>query len=159
MSEAVPQVEAIIQNGYMPSTKDLTLLATASAMPRGSALIEQGISREGRIYMDAAAPLVNAILRKESGAAITAEEWSRAFREWLPRPGEPPEVTQNKLAKLRKEMETMATLSGMGQYYTPPPFAFGQQPPQGGAGGQTQGGSQSGAKSAQDYLREAGGGQ
>lgn len=132
MATAVPQVEAIFQNGYMPTSKDIALLAAAGQSPRAGVFIEKQISPEGRVYMDAAAPLVNAILRKESGAAITAEEWTRAFREWLPRPGEPPEVTANKMAKLRAEMNTMAQMTGLSQFWVEPPRAFGQEaPPQG----------------------------
>jgi hypothetical protein len=112
LARAVPQAQEIINSGYAPSIMDLMIAQQAQTNPAFAPLIEQAVSQEARTYLDAVAPIVNAILRKESGAAITTDEWTRAFREWLPRPGEPEEVTRNKLAKMQNEMNALAATSG-----------------------------------------------
>ena len=43
---------------------------------------------EGKEFYDAAKVLINAIMRRESGAAISASEWESGFERWLPRPGQ-----------------------------------------------------------------------
>jgi hypothetical protein len=128
MAGAVPQLESIvIGEGYRPSAQDLSLLALAGKTPVMAAQVESRLSPEFRRYMDAAAPIVNAALRKESGAAITAEEWLRAFREWLPRPGEPDIVTASKMGKIRNEMDSLASMSGTASRYWQSPPAFEPQ--------------------------------
>lgn len=67
-------------------------------------------SAEGKEYIAKASPFVNAGLRKDTGAAITSEEWTKAFAEWLPVPGDPPSVISTK-ARNRQEAIKGAEIS------------------------------------------------
>jgi soluble lytic murein transglycosylase-like protein len=51
---------------------------------------------------------VNAVLRKESGAAITPEEFENAEKQYFPIPGNPPEVIAQKEANRATAIDTIA---------------------------------------------------
>ena len=131
MAGDVPLVEGLLAGGYEPGFKDFSLKMATLNNPLASAYTEKGMSEEGRQFFNASSKIVNAILRKESGAAITEYEWARAFADWLPRPGDSPEERNRKAANLRAEMDSMAQGAG-------PASRFWQPPAQGGAAPQGQ---------------------
>lgn len=131
MAQNYPALEQMLESGYRPGVKDVSVFMRAAESPVASPLLEKAISPEGRQFMNAASHLVTAVLRKESGAAITEAEWARAFRDWLPRPGDSDEEIQRKLGNLRAEMESMAAGAGpAGRYWGGPaiPQAQGVSP-------------------------------
>jgi hypothetical protein len=65
---------------------------------------------------------VNAILRRESGAAISAGEFDNARRQYFPQVGDSPEVLAQK--KANREAAIAGVAGGAGPSYAPP-FQFG----------------------------------
>jgi hypothetical protein len=60
----------------------------------------------------AAAAFLNAVKRKESGMQITEAEWSRAFDEYLPVPGEPDSVTAQKRSARANALASVKMTAG-----------------------------------------------
>jgi hypothetical protein len=67
---------------------------------------------------------VNAILRKESGAAISQGEFNNAEKQYFPQPGDGPEVIAQKRQNRLTAMQSMAREGGPG--YRPPPSILPQ---------------------------------
>lgn len=65
------------------------------------------VSKEDQIDFQAEKNLVNAILRRESGAAIGKDEFDNAKEQYIPLPGDSPEVVQ------RKKDNAMRIISGL----------------------------------------------
>lgn len=62
---------------------------------------------------------INAVLRRESGASISAPEFSNAVRQYFPQPGDFPDVRRNKAQNRRTAIEGMKAEfgePGMGQF-------------------------------------------
>lgn len=55
---------------------------------------------------------VNAILRRESGAAISTGEYQQAEQQYFPRPGDTPEVLEQKRANRLQGIESMKVSAG-----------------------------------------------
>lgn len=72
-------------------------------------------------YDQAARDFINATLRRESGAAINASEFDNAYKQYLPRPGDSPEVLAQ---KQRNRQTTIAGIAGGGGQSYKPPFVF-----------------------------------
>lgn len=70
---------------------------------------------------------VNAVLRKESGAAISQGEFDNAEKQYFPRPGDSPQVIAQKAHNRRTAMETIANAGGLAFRKQ---FFGGQQPTQ-----------------------------
>ncbi|MDQ2079479.1 hypothetical protein RA307_04730 [Xanthobacteraceae bacterium Astr-EGSB] len=73
-------------------------------------------------YDQAARDFINATLRRESGAAISQSEFDNAYKQYLPRPGDTPEVLAQ---KQRNRQATIAGIAGGGGQSYKPPYAFG----------------------------------
>jgi hypothetical protein len=162
MAENLPVLEGIVAGGYRPDRVDL--LARGPGLPSWQGRL-QGITPRGLgdeqagMYFDTGGKLLTAILRPESGGAITKEEWEQYGPLYLPWAGDSEEQVQRKVESLRQYMERLARGSGGAARYWEAP-APGMKP---GATPQqmldTPGAQYPGKKGAQDYLREAGGGQ
>lgn len=74
-------------------------------------------SAEFQQYDQASRNLINAILRRESGAAISQSEFDNARRQYLPQPGDDPETLKLKTQNRRRQKEALA--AGAGRAYTP----------------------------------------
>jgi len=61
---------------------------------------------------------VNAVLRRESGAAISPAEFENARKQYFPQPGDPPEVIAQKRAA--REVATQGVMTSAGPNYKPP---------------------------------------
>ncbi len=82
-----------------------------SAMPIvGNSLV----SPEYQQYDQASRDLVNAILRRESGAAISQSEFDNAIVQYLPQPGDSPEKLALKAQNRRTVIEGFAGAAGKG---------------------------------------------
>jgi hypothetical protein len=73
-------------------------------------------------YDQAARNFVNAVLRRESGAAISQSEFDNAYKQYFPQPGDTPERIAQKQAN---RMETIKAIAGGGGRQYRPPFTFG----------------------------------
>lgn len=66
---------------------------------------------------------VNAVLRRESGAAISASEFDNATKQYFPQPGD----SKEKIAEKRKNrQDAIAGVAGGGGQHYLPPFTFDQ---------------------------------
>jgi hypothetical protein len=68
-------------------------------------------------YMQAGRNLINAILRRESGAVISPSEFSEARAQYLPQPGDKPETLAQKEAN--RKMVLQGYINSSGSAYTP----------------------------------------
>jgi hypothetical protein len=83
-------------------------------------------SEENQILTQAQRQFTEARLRKESGAAIPAQEYEADARTYFPQPGEGPAVLARKKAARRNLMETVKKEAG--RAYTPGEEAATEQP-------------------------------
>lgn len=74
-------------------------------------------------YDQAGRDFINAVLRRESGAAISSSEFDNAYKQYLPRPGDSKERL---LEKQRNRQDTLASIAGGGGPAYKPPFTFGE---------------------------------
>lgn len=79
-------------------------------------------SPEYQKYDQAQRNMINAILRRESGAAISSSEFDNAYKQYIPRPGDSPEKLQE---KQRNRQAAIAGIAGGGGQSYKPPFVFG----------------------------------
>jgi hypothetical protein len=105
LGPAIQDLEGIINRGELPGTLSrgvvgLPLLGNTLAGPQGER------------FDQTARDIINAILRRQSGATITKEEFANAYQQYIPQPGESPSTTQQKMANLRRELKAMADAAG-----------------------------------------------
>lgn len=86
----------------------------ASGVPLGNYVQ----SPEYQKYKQAASNFITALLRQESGAAISKSEFDRYDKEYMPQPGDGPEVLAQKAEARRVAIEGMK--KGAGPGYRPP---------------------------------------
>lgn len=114
-------------------------------------------SPEFQKYDQAKRDFVNAVLRRESGAAISDSEFANAEKQYFPQPGD----TKERIAeKQRNRQDTLAGIAGGGGPNYKPPFVFDQggglQPTGAGRQGETKSSGQgNGADSMLSHAREA----
>lgn len=112
------------------------VLRDPELMEASKSMFDRGVSRmlpgdmsnlitsEGyKKYDQAARNFINATLRRESGAAISQSEFDNAYTQYLPRPGDTPEVLKQKQIN---RQATIAGIAGGGGAAYRPPFTFGQ---------------------------------
>jgi len=76
-----------------------------------------GLSDERRQYLQAANNWIRANLRKESGAAIGADEWSAEYQNYFPQSGDDKDTIAQKA--IFREIATKNMARAAGQQYTP----------------------------------------
>ena len=81
------------------------------------------VSEEYQQYLQAKRNFINAILRQESGAAISASEFENAEQQYFPQPGDSPAVIEQK----RRNRQTAAAALGVAS--GPGAAAFGADQP------------------------------
>lgn len=130
MAEALPALNKLVADGYMPNRTDQFAAgppspgyigATANALtPRSAA------SPQGRTFYTEGRKVLAAVLRKESGAAITDDEWTSYGPIYLPWPGDEPADVQRKMQVLNSMANNMALSSGpVYRFWTPTQFGGG----------------------------------
>jgi hypothetical protein len=159
MAEALPKLTAAVQGGYSPSRMDQFAAGPPASGIGG--MVQQNIPRSmasdvGREFYTNGRQVLAAILRKESGAAITDDEWQNYGPMYLPWPGDSPEQIQTKIQNLYGITENMATGAGSARnYWTPLEQPNWSGPRQMNApGGQA---APAGGGRAQSYLDRVGG--
>lgn len=93
------------------------------------------ISSDRQRFNQAAQSFINAILRRESGAVISPSEFANAQKQYLPKPGDSPQLLAQKARNRKIVLEGLVREAGRG--YQPPAEAGSETPPQ-----QTQSGVQ-----------------
>lgn len=103
-------------------------LGIAQAIPyvRDSALFNAVASPERQQVVQAQRNFVNAILRVESGAAVSESEFNNAQKQYFPQVGDSKEVLEQKRQNRVTAMQGMARQAGPG--YKPPAALTSQQP-------------------------------
>lgn len=131
LAEHLPKMESLIQTGYTPSKLDVYAAGPSVA---GWQAGVQGITPRSFAdpraleYFTAGGKILTAILRPESGGAITAEEWQQYAPLYLPWPGDSPELQQQKVASLRNYMTRLGAASGSAsRYFNAPPVGSGEE--------------------------------
>lgn len=136
--QALPEMSRALASGYKPSRID-----QFAAGPQASGFggeVQKNIPRsfsseQGRAFYTAGRQVLAGILRKESGAAITDDEWQNYGPMYLPWPGDSAADIARKMQFLHQQAENMARgAGGAYRYWTQPQYLpMGQgQPAQGG---------------------------
>ncbi|MCK1520224.1 hypothetical protein [Bradyrhizobium sp. 17] len=100
-----------------------TQASNAKELPLVGRVANYFVPEARQKYDQAKADFINAQLRRESGAAIAASEFSNADKQYFPVPGDTPDVIKQKAANRRAAVEAMGREGG--QSYRPK-FAFTQ---------------------------------
>ena len=99
-------VREVLDNGYVPNARDVT----ADGLPEflGTTLL----SPEGRRFYSSSRNFIAAVLRKESGAAISDGEYVNGLKQYFPQVGDDPEVISDKEALRSAAIKGMYRESG-----------------------------------------------
>lgn len=100
---------------------------------RDTATFNTASSVNRQKYVQAQRDFVNAVLRKESGAAISPSEFENARRQYFPMPGDSKEVIEQK--RRNRQIEIEGLMQGAGRTYKPPANYVGTKGPVGGPAG------------------------
>lgn len=125
MTAALPDMIEPLKKGYTPTRIDQVAVGpTASGYvgKMANALTTRGSASElGRQFYTAGRQILAAILRKESGAAITDDEWANYGPMYLPWPGESKEDHNRKMNFISDMVDNVAMGSGPAyRFYTSP---------------------------------------
>ena len=99
--------DELTSGGYDPTNLQDYL---ASNLPRSVSGFAS--TAEGQRYMAAKTDFITAVLRKESGAAISVSEFEKEDRKYFPQPGEGPEVVEQKRKARARALQSMIAQSG-----------------------------------------------
>lgn len=128
MAESLPAMISVIQQGYMPNRTDQVAAGPPATGVVGSvanAFTPRSFATDqGRTFYTEGRKVLAAILRKESGAAITDDEWTNYGPIYLPWPGDKPEDINRKMIVLGNMANNMALGSGPAYRFWAPPPAF-----------------------------------
>ena len=107
MNFAMQDIESVLSEGYDPtSTQDYLAGNLPSVI--GGALV----SELGQQYQQSKSDFITAVLRKESGAAIAANEFVTEDRKYFPQPNDKPEVIAQKARARARALDGMKAASG-----------------------------------------------
>jgi len=96
-----------------PGFKDYSAYAASMELPSGGlrALANKAISDEWLPHFNSTRAFLAGILRQDTGAAITAEEYRQYYPMFFPMPGDTPEAIEQKRALRENEMARVTELS------------------------------------------------
>lgn len=131
LARAIPEFEKMAYGGERPSQVErvfnepptifgMPLIPGAKSIqstvaPRSAELAQ----RFDQISRD----MINAMLRRESGAVISPSEFENAYKQYIPQPGDTDTTVRQKLQNLRTQLQAFAIASGR-----PETFGIGQNP-------------------------------
>lgn len=126
MVSSLPVMAEVLRSGYKPTQRDKAAAGPPSEGVLGglsNTLVPRSFATpEGRRFYTEGRKVLAAILRKESGAAITDDEWTNYGPIYLPWPGDTEDDIKLKMQSLDQQILNMAMGSGKAfQYFTPPP--------------------------------------
>ena len=99
-------VRNVLAEGYRPNPSDVFFDNV------GKIIGSSGLSADGQRFFHSSTNFIAALLRKESGAAISAEEYSNGLMQYFPRVGDTPEVIAEKQARRDSAISGMVRVSG-----------------------------------------------
>jgi hypothetical protein len=99
-------VRNVLAEGYRPTSFDVFFDNV------GKIIGSSGLSADGQRFFHSSTNFIAALLRKESGAAISAEEYSNGLMQYFPRVGDTPEVIDEKQARRDSAISGMVRVSG-----------------------------------------------
>jgi hypothetical protein len=102
-------------------------VAASNPLIRDTAAFNLASSKDRQKVLQAQRDFTNAILRRESGAVISASEFDNAQRQYFPMPGDGPEVIEQKRQNRMLAIEGM--MQGAGRGYKPPADYVGTKGP------------------------------
>lgn len=135
--KSATMVDRMVQaNDVLDKNKDInegfagTLGGMAAAIPkvRDSAIYNAVATPERQQVVQAQRNFVNAILRVESGAAVSQSEFDNAQRQYFPQPGDSKDVKEQKRQNRVTAMQGMARQAGP-QYKPPASLVNANSPP------------------------------
>jgi hypothetical protein len=88
-------------------------------------------SDDAQKYTQAKRDFINAVLRRESGAVISPEEFSNADQQYFPQPGDGEEVIKQKRRNRETTIQGLKVSSGQGAAFAVPPTSPSTQAPSG----------------------------
>ncbi len=89
----------------------------ANVLPEGATVMNPLTSNERVSVLNAQRSFINALLRRESGAAIASSEFTSYAKEYFPQPGDPQEVIDAKRKHRAEVIQGLAREAGRG--YSP----------------------------------------
>ena len=107
MADGVAQVEALKAKGFDPSSVGWVQKYLAGTTPGNLAL-----SPDEQIYVGAIEQMINAISRRETGAAITEFEKKDFFNRYMPTAGDSKERLKQKDAALKRQFKSIRGQAG-----------------------------------------------
>ncbi|REJ67653.1 MAG: hypothetical protein DWQ28_06655 [Proteobacteria bacterium] len=107
MSAGLMIFDELTSGGYDPTNFQDYLASNLPSSVSGFAS-----TAEGQKYMAAKTDFITAVLRKESGAAISVSEFEKEDRKYFPQPGEGPEVVEQKREARARALQSMIAQSG-----------------------------------------------
>jgi hypothetical protein len=107
MSAGLMIFDELSSGGYDPTNLQDYLAGNLPRSVSGFAT-----TAEGQRYMAAKTDFITAVLRKESGAAISVSEFEKEDRKYFPQPGEGKEVIEQKRLARGRALESMIAQSG-----------------------------------------------
>lgn len=133
LAEHLPSMESLLASGYEPNLQDLMAVGppqTGTAGRLQDITPRAAAGREAQQYFAVGGKILTAILRPESGGAVTNDEWSQYGPLYLPWPSDDPQTRAKKMVALREYMRRLAAGSGpASNYFVEPPV--GAAPPPG----------------------------
>ncbi len=116
MTTALPDMISQLQEGYLPTRVDQVAVGPEAPGLQGkianSFTPRSAASPQGRKFYTAGRQILAALLRKESGAAITDDEWSNYGPMYLPWPGDSKDDITRKMDVLSIQIDNIAQGSG-----------------------------------------------
>lgn len=120
ISESVPTIEQLegtvsldqISAAFSP------LVATGERLSGPGSISNRMMGENEQLLVNAARNFAAGVLRKESGAAITAEELRDTFQRFIPLAGDSPAVVAQKRANRASMARTMTDLALPAEQYT-----------------------------------------
>lgn len=111
MAEA-DRVLTEVGTDYSPMKLDIA--RGAEAVPGGSAAVNAALSPKEQKVAQAQRDFINAVLRKESGAAISPSEFDNARRQYFPQPNDSDAVIEQKRKNRATAISGMKLIAGPG---------------------------------------------
>lgn len=110
LATGLPQMQAMLSGGYEPSITDVAWQANmgqAVGVPLGYAA-----SSTGKNFFTIGRDVLAGVLRKESGANVTKQEWDNYAAMWLPWPTDDARTRATKMQLLENQFRTIGAESG-----------------------------------------------
>jgi hypothetical protein len=121
LAENIPVLATALKEGYKPTRQDLFAVGPP-LKGMANTVMQEFTPREkanpnANAFFNAGSKVLTAILRPESGGAITEDEWTMYGPMYLPWPGDSQQDINRKMASLNSYMKRLAQVSGPASGY------------------------------------------